>query len=138
MPRLQPTDHVVCVAKSLSDARNRYGRYDPNANPVVMDLNIVREVKGSMPNVVYPHKQHTEWLDCVVPERSMTVFPRLKQEEDSMELHDWLRERETSIVPGKFFECPRHFRLGFAVQPELVAEGLRQLSEGLNFVALST
>ena len=29
-----------------------------------MDLNIVREVKGSMPDVVYPHKQHTEWLDC--------------------------------------------------------------------------
>jgi len=27
-------------------------------------LNIVREVKGSMPDVVYPHKQHTEWLDC--------------------------------------------------------------------------
>lgn len=42
----------------------RYDRVDPNAAPVVMDLNIVREVKGSMPDVVYPHKQHTEWLDC--------------------------------------------------------------------------
>lgn len=42
----------------------RYDRNDPNANPVVMDLNIVREVKGSMPDVVYPHKQHTQWLDC--------------------------------------------------------------------------
>jgi c(7)-type cytochrome triheme protein len=31
---------------------------------MVMDMNIVREVKGSMPDVVYPHKQHTEWLDC--------------------------------------------------------------------------
>jgi c(7)-type cytochrome triheme protein len=29
-----------------------------------MDLNIVREVKGSMPDVVFPHKPHTEWLDC--------------------------------------------------------------------------
>lgn len=38
---------------------------NPNVPPVVLDLNIVREVKGSMPNVVYPHKQHTEWLDCV-------------------------------------------------------------------------
>jgi c(7)-type cytochrome triheme protein len=37
---------------------------DANAQPVLMDLNIVREVKGSMPDVVYPHKQHTEWLDC--------------------------------------------------------------------------
>ena len=42
----------------------RYDRVNEAAKPVVMDLNIVREVKGSMPNVVYPHKQHTEWLDC--------------------------------------------------------------------------
>lgn len=42
----------------------RYERLSDDARPVVMDLNIVREVKGSMPDVVYPHKQHTEWLDC--------------------------------------------------------------------------
>lgn len=42
----------------------RWDRNDPKAEPIVMDLNIVREVKGSMPDVVYPHKQHTEWLDC--------------------------------------------------------------------------
>lgn len=42
----------------------RYDRNDPTAEAIVMDLNIVREVKGSMPDVVYPHKQHTEWLDC--------------------------------------------------------------------------
>lgn len=42
----------------------RYDRIDPLAKPIVMDLNIIREVKGSMPDVVYPHKQHTEWLDC--------------------------------------------------------------------------
>jgi len=37
---------------------------NPDANAIVLDLNIVREVKGSMPDVVYPHKQHTQWLDC--------------------------------------------------------------------------
>ena len=42
----------------------RFDRNDPAVKPMVMDLNIVREVKGSMPDVVYPHKQHTEWLDC--------------------------------------------------------------------------
>ncbi len=42
----------------------RNERMSNDARPVVMDLNIVREVKGSMPDVVYPHKQHTEWLDC--------------------------------------------------------------------------
>ncbi|HEX3552619.1 MAG TPA: pyridoxal phosphate-dependent aminotransferase [Thermoanaerobaculia bacterium] len=86
------------------------------------------------PNIAQVHaflKDHTEWLDCAVPERSMCVFPRLKKEEDSQPLHDWLRTRDTSIVPGKYFESPRHFRLGFAVQPEDVAVGLRYLSEGL-------
>lgn len=42
----------------------RFDREDPSKKPIVLDLNIVREVKGSMPDVVYPHKQHTEWLDC--------------------------------------------------------------------------
>lgn len=52
--------------KTLHDGtiEPRYDRNDPSKKPFVMDLNIVREVKGSMPDVVYPHKQHTEWLDC--------------------------------------------------------------------------
>jgi c(7)-type cytochrome triheme protein len=52
--------------KAISEGKitPRFDRNDPNAKPMVMDLNIVREVKGSMPDVVYPHKQHTEWLDC--------------------------------------------------------------------------
>lgn len=41
-----------------SDIRNA------DMNAIVLDLNIVRQVKGSMPDVVYPHKQHTQWLDC--------------------------------------------------------------------------
>jgi c(7)-type cytochrome triheme protein len=52
--------------KSLREGKitPRADRIDPKAVPAVMDLNIVREVKGSMPDVVYPHKAHTEWLDC--------------------------------------------------------------------------
>ncbi|MBI5910828.1 MAG: c-type cytochrome [Betaproteobacteria bacterium] len=42
----------------------RWDVRDPKAQATVMDLNIVREVKGSMHDVVFPHKQHTEWLDC--------------------------------------------------------------------------
>lgn len=42
----------------------RHDLHDAGIKPMVMDLNIVREVKGSMPNVVFPHKQHTELLDC--------------------------------------------------------------------------
>lgn len=75
--------------------------------------------------------EHAEELDCVLPPRTMMVFPRLRREEDSQPLHDRLRRVETSIVPGRFFESPRHFRLGFAVRPEDVAAGLRHLSAAL-------
>lgn len=61
-----PAGNQVDWVKALNEGKinPRYDRNDPNAKPVVMDLNIVREVKGSMPDVVYPHKQHTQWLDC--------------------------------------------------------------------------
>jgi aspartate/methionine/tyrosine aminotransferase len=90
------------------------------------------------PNIALVHaflKEHEEWLECVVPERSMTVFPRLRKELDSEPLHDRLRLLETSIVPGKFFASPRHFRLGFAVQTEDVARGLENLGRGLQAIA---
>ena len=51
-------------ALDKSNITPRWDRNDPKAEPVIMDLNIVREVKGSMPGVVFPHKQHTQLLDC--------------------------------------------------------------------------
>lgn len=83
------------------------------------------------PNIVMVHeflREHEDHLECVIPKSSMTVFPRLKHHADSQPLHDLLRQYETSIVPGKYFEEPRHFRLGFAVKPEDVEVGLRNLS----------
>lgn len=65
MPTLGAGNRVNWVA-SLEGGKiqPRWDRDDATAAAVVMDLNIVREVKGSMPDVVYPHKQHTQWLDC--------------------------------------------------------------------------
>ena len=89
----------------------------------ILDPN-VRMIQGFL-------REHEDLLECVVPPRAMKVFPRLRKEEDSEPLHDRLRALETSIVPGRFFEFPRHFRLGFAVLPEDVEEGLRRLSVAL-------
>lgn len=65
LPDLSSGNYVNWV-EALDDGSitPRFDKIDPHVEPLVMDLNIVREVKGSMPNVVYPHKQHTEWLDC--------------------------------------------------------------------------
>lgn len=65
LPRTASGNHVdwdAALEQKRIQPRAAVG--DANAQPTVMDLNIVREVKGSMPDVVYPHKQHTEWLDC--------------------------------------------------------------------------
>lgn len=65
LPKSAAGNHVDWV-KALDGKAiaPRWDRNDPAAEAIVMDLNIVREVKGSMPDVVYPHKQHTQWLDC--------------------------------------------------------------------------
>lgn len=89
--------------------------------------------------IIEPNKQlvdsflrdHSDVLECVTAERTMIVFPRLKNQASSDALHDRLRQAETSIVPGRFFEAPNHFRLGFGIRTEEVAEGLRRLSQAL-------
>lgn len=56
----------VAWMKALDDGNiaPRWDRDDANAEPMVMDMSVVRVPRGRMPNVVFPHRQHTEWLDC--------------------------------------------------------------------------
>ena len=37
----------------------------PGVKPNILDQDILLDLKGSMPIVLFPHKRHTEWLDCV-------------------------------------------------------------------------
>jgi aspartate/methionine/tyrosine aminotransferase len=39
---------------------------------------------------------------------------------------------ETSVVPGRFFETPDHFRIGIGGEPAMTARGLERLSVALN------
>lgn len=65
MPKANSGNRVNWVAAlDKGDVQPRFDLEDESKKPVILDLNIIREVKGSMPDVVYPHKQHTEWLDC--------------------------------------------------------------------------
>ena len=65
LPKSKSGNYVNWVT-ALQDGNVRplYKIGNPDTPAMVLDLNIVREVKGSMPDVVYPHKQHTQWLDC--------------------------------------------------------------------------
>lgn len=65
LPTSEYGNHIDWV-KALDDGLldPRYDRVDPSIEPFVMDLDIVRPVKASVPDVVFPHKPHTQWLHC--------------------------------------------------------------------------
>jgi aspartate/methionine/tyrosine aminotransferase len=59
-------------------------------------------------------------------------FPRLKKGSVD-EFCEFLRARyETSVVPGRFFEMPDHFRIGMGGDAEMTAEGLKRLGAALD------
>ena len=59
-------------------------------------------------------------------------FPRLKSG-NVEQLCSLLRDKyETTVVPGKFFNMPDHFRIGLGCETEIFAEGIRRLSIALN------
>jgi aspartate/methionine/tyrosine aminotransferase len=66
---------------------------------------------------------------AVTTDSGTTAFPRLKHGNvDAFITH--LREKhETSVVPGRFFSMPGHFRVGLGVNNEMFAEGLRRLTK---------
>ncbi len=71
-------------------------------------------------------------LDAVRPRFGTIVFPRLAGGRVE-ELCDLLRERyETTVVPGRLFGAPDHFRLGFGGETAMVAEGLARLGRALD------
>jgi aspartate/methionine/tyrosine aminotransferase len=71
-------------------------------------------------------------LQSVRPPAGTIVFPRLLSGPVD-DFCDLLREKyETSVVPGKFFEIPDHFRVGFGGEATVVSEGLRRMAAALD------
>lgn len=73
-----------------------------------------------------------EDLEVIRPEFGTVIFPRVPRG-SSEELCQLLREKyETTVVPGRFFEMPAHFRVGFAGDTRVLEEGLQRLSMALD------
>jgi aspartate/methionine/tyrosine aminotransferase len=71
-------------------------------------------------------------LDCMPAEHGITAFPRWSGG-DTERLDALLRERyDTSVVPGRWFEMPDHFRVGFGLPTEDLEEGLERLGHALD------
>jgi hypothetical protein len=66
-----------------------------------------------------------EWAE---PSPGIIAFPRLRCAGDADELvRRLLEERGTCVVPGRFFEEPRSFRLGFGIPKSELGRGLESL-----------
>jgi aspartate/methionine/tyrosine aminotransferase len=71
-------------------------------------------------------------LETVRPAFGTVAFPRLRRG-TADELCHLLREKyETSVVPGRFFEMPEHFRIGIAGDTAALEQGLSRLGDALD------
>ena len=64
-----PPDSVGNKVSWIRALRERYIEPRTNIFPEtsieILDMDIVMERTGELPMVLFPHKPHTEWLDCV-------------------------------------------------------------------------
>ncbi len=72
-------------------------------------------------------------VDCVLPDAGVTAFPRLRGFADTTALCEWLRaERETALVPGRFFGDPTRVRLAAGAPLDVLLPGLERLEEAID------
>ncbi|MGE5242694.1 MAG: pyridoxal phosphate-dependent aminotransferase [Betaproteobacteria bacterium] len=72
-------------------------------------------------------------LRATAPEGGNIVFPRLPRALDGDRFAAHLRDRySTLVVPGRFFEAPRHVRFSFGCAPGRLARGLANISRALD------
>jgi hypothetical protein len=72
-------------------------------------------------------------LECFRPPAGTVVFPRLPHGPDPEAFFRLLLEKyETSVVPGSFFEMPRHFRIGIGGDTTVLRAGLERLGSALD------
>jgi aspartate/methionine/tyrosine aminotransferase len=90
----------------------------------------VLTVNGELVRNALSNQPDLEWVD---PAAGTVVFPRLSGIADSSRFAErLLAERHTAVVPGRLFEAPSHFRLGYGGTTESVENGLAALTAALN------
>lgn len=95
-------------------------------------------VVGDMPDMLRRNREAfnafvegRDDLDCMKAEHGITAFPRWAGG-DTERLDDRLHEEfDAAVVPGRWFEMPDHFRIGFGYPAEHFDEGLKRLGAGL-------
>src|SRR5215469_841946 len=71
-------------------------------------------------------------LVAIWPEAGTIVFPQLTTGHADAFCQLLLQKYETSVVPGRFFEAPEHFRIGVGGETEKVRDGLSRVGAALD------
>ena len=59
------------------------------------------------------------------------MFPRLVAGDGEAFYLRLMADYETSVVPGRFFGCPEHIRIGLAGDVAMTRVGLKRIAEAL-------
>ncbi len=71
-------------------------------------------------------------LEWVRPGGGTVAFPRLRNGVDASEFANrLLSDHQTMVVPGRFFEAPSHFRIGFGIDSGTLERGLTEIGRAL-------
>lgn len=111
------------VAEKLAvNALENLDRLRARARRILSEnLGVIRAMAASHPRL--------EWLE---PAAGTTAFPLVRGVDDTSALVDLLiREHDTIVVPGRFFQSPRHIRISFGGDPSMVAEAASRLDHAL-------
>lgn len=71
-------------------------------------------------------------IEAVPTRFGTTAFPRLRRGDTDHFIARLRDQFETSVVPGRFFGSPAHFRIGMGVDHGMFVEGLKRIGEALS------
>jgi aspartate/methionine/tyrosine aminotransferase len=112
--------HLVLSRPSVWERWSREVRQRINTNRLIL-------------NEFLRGRDDLEWVE---PAGGVMVFPRIRGDFPATRLADLLRCRYgTFIIPGRFFEDDRHFRLAWGAAPEVLRRGLDHVASALSELA---
>jgi aspartate/methionine/tyrosine aminotransferase len=89
----------------------------------------ILDVNGGLVRDALSEQAELEWVD---PAGGTVVFPRITGVPDTSRFAErLLTDRSTAVVPGRFFDSPSHFRLGFGGETDALRGGLAALRAAL-------
>ena len=106
------------------------GSYDPELNLIYWPTG---NPSPSNNAVSYTHLDvyKRQALDWAPPDAGPVCFPRMRSGSADDFCARLRAEYDVGVIPGRFFEMPDHFRIGFGGPTEELRAGLERLSQAL-------